>query len=205
MYTGSTPESVIASAIAKKAQPLIENGQYLQDQLTNATSEMNRILDDNKEIFKLQQDQRTNNRNLAFQLYGTINAEEIRQEDIAREDDRLRKEILLEQYRYGRNRTDQLADLEKQQDYNLQTGLLQLGVDPTGLTVDEMRQEYANAAKMAAQAKASEVKTGLKPGEFYLENGVLKKVPSNSGSRTNPTGNVVSVNVGNKDIQLDSA
>jgi len=50
--------------------------------------------------------ERTDNRNLAFKLYDTINADEIRQEDIMREDDRIKKEIALEEYRYQRELAD---------------------------------------------------------------------------------------------------
>lgn len=57
-------------------------------------------------MFEIQMADRADKRNLAFKLYDTINAEEIRQEDIAREDDRIEKEIALEEYRYQRALAD---------------------------------------------------------------------------------------------------
>lgn len=102
--------------------------------------------------------ERTDNRNLAFKLYDTINADEIRQEDIMREDDRIKKEIALEEYRYQRELADgnairaeerkqKLADLKLQDEYNMKNGLLQLGVDPTGMTPEEMQKQFAGATK----------------------------------------------------------
>lgn len=105
-YSADTPESLIASAIARDAKPLIDQAQYIQDQVTNAQAEATRIFDNNKEVFGLQMQERTNNRNLAFQLYNTINADEIRQDDIKREDERINKQIALEEFRYERAKAD---------------------------------------------------------------------------------------------------
>lgn len=105
-YSAGTPESLIASAIAREAKPLIDQAQYISDQLTNAKSEATRIMDDSKALFDVQMADRNDKRNLAFKLYDTINAAEIRQEDIQREDDRINKEIALEEYRYQRELAD---------------------------------------------------------------------------------------------------
>lgn len=166
-YSADTPESLIASAIARDAKPLIDQAQYIQDQVTNAQAEATRIFDNNKEVFWLQMQERTDNRNLAFKLYDTINADEIRQEDIMREDDRIKKEIALEEYRYQREladgnvlraeeRKNKLDDLRIQDEYNMKNGLLQLGVDPTGMTPEEMKANYAGAVNYQNQLKAQE-------------------------------------------------
>jgi len=57
-------------------------------------------------MFDIQMADRADKRNLAFKLYDTINADEIRQEDIQREDERIQKEIDLEQKLYERNKKD---------------------------------------------------------------------------------------------------
>ena len=161
-YSADTPESLIASAIAREAKPLIDQAQYIQDQVTNAQAEATRIFENNKEVFWLQMQERTDNRNLAFKLYDTINADEIRQEDIQREDERIKKEIALEEYRYQREladgnmmraeeRKNKLDDLRVQDEYNMKNGLLQLGVDPTGMTPEEMNKQYAKVAWQQAQ------------------------------------------------------
>lgn len=117
-------------------------------------------------MFEIQMADRADKRNLAFQLYNTINAEEIRQEDIAREDDRIQKEINLEEYRYQRalqdgntakaeERKQKLEDLKEERDYNMSVGLMQLGVDPTGLTPEEMTSKYASAVKAEKAAAAA--------------------------------------------------
>jgi len=104
--TGETPESVIASKIAREAKPLIDQAQYISDQLENAKAEATRIFEENRGMFDIQMADRADKRNLAFKLYDTINAEEIRQEDIEREDQRIEKEIALEEYRYQRELAD---------------------------------------------------------------------------------------------------
>ncbi len=160
--TGETPESVIASKIAREAKPLIDQAQYISDQLENAKAEATRISTENKDMFEMQMADRADKRNLAFKLYDTIKAEEIRQEDIQREDERIEKEIALEEYRYQREladwnairaeeRKNKLEDLRMEQEYNLQTGLLQLGVDPTGMTPEEMKGAYAQSIQQTAQ------------------------------------------------------
>jgi len=92
-YSAGTPESLIASAIAREARPLIEQGQYLAQLQENAQSEMTRVFEENKQVFDLKQEEITNNRNIALQLYGTIRAEEIRQEDIEIADRELQQKM----------------------------------------------------------------------------------------------------------------
>lgn len=46
--TGETPESVIASKIAREAKPLLDKATYLQNQLEIAQADANRIMTDNK-------------------------------------------------------------------------------------------------------------------------------------------------------------
>lgn len=115
-YSAWTPESLIASAIAREAKPLLEQGQYLAQLQANAESEMTRILEENKDVFELKQQQISNNRNIALQLYGTIRAEEIRAEDIMRADEEL--QMKMEQAR-SEQEYNQYKD---ERDYNLRVG-----------------------------------------------------------------------------------
>ena len=108
---------------------------------------MNRIYDANKENFEIQMEDRNQKRQMAFQLYGTTRAEEIRQEDIEREDERLRKEIAREEALYGREKSDRLEELKKQEESNLMIGLLDKAIDPTGMSTEEMRKSYAGAVQ----------------------------------------------------------
>lgn len=112
-YSAWTPESLIASAIAREARPLIEQGQYLSQLQANAESEMTRILEENKSVFEMKQKQQERNQNTAMQLYWTIRAEEIRIEDLARKDEELR--IQMEQART----TQEYNEFKDQRDYNL--------------------------------------------------------------------------------------
>lgn len=112
-YSAGTPESLIASAIAREARPLIEQGQYLTELQTNAQAEMTRLFEENKQVFDLKQEEITNNRNIALQLYGTIRAEEIRAEDLAIKDKELQQEM-------EQARTEQeYLEAKDKRDYNL--------------------------------------------------------------------------------------
>jgi hypothetical protein len=122
--SGDTPESLVASRIARETRPLLLELQTLQDEQSAAQSEMNRILDENKTMFALQQQDRQEKQQMAMTLYGTLRAEEIRQEDIEREDIRLQKEIAREEMIYGREKSDKLEELKQQEEANLSIGLL---------------------------------------------------------------------------------
>ena len=168
-YSAWTPESLIASAIAREARPLIEQWQYLSQLQANAQADMSRIFDQNKEMFTLKQQERTDNRNIAFQLYNTINADQIRQEDIAQKDIDLKKQIALEEYQHGRDRNEKLDDLKRQEEYNLKVGLLQLGVDPTGMTSEQMSKEFSKAQSIALSQKESKIISWIKPWELIYQ------------------------------------
>lgn len=112
-YSAWTPESLIASAIAREARPLIEQGQYLTQLQQNAQAEMTRLFEENKQVFDLKQEEITNNRNIALQLYGTIRAEEIRAEGLAIKDKELKQQM-------EKAKTEQeYNQLKDQRDYNL--------------------------------------------------------------------------------------
>lgn len=168
--SSSTPESMVASRIAREAKPLIEQGMYLAELAQNAESSMNRIYDANKENFEIQMQDRNQKRQTALELYGTIRADEIRQEDIEREDERLQKEIAREELLYGREKSDRLEELKKQEESNLMIGLLNLGVDPTGMTPEEMRKSYAGAVQNETNYERS-----LNQANLNLDYAKLKK------------------------------
>jgi len=112
-YSAWTPESLIASAIAREARPLIEQGQYLAELQSNAESEMTRIMGENKDMFAMRQDDRKQKQNIAMQLYGTIRAEEIRAEDLEIKDRELQQEM-------EQARTEQeYLEAKDKRDYNL--------------------------------------------------------------------------------------
>ena len=171
-YSAGTPESLIASAIAREARPLIEQGQYLSELQKNAQSEMTRLFEENKAVFDLKQEERNTNNQRMIDLYGTIRNEEIRQEDFARADQKLADEIA----RADKKDQATLDRLEQERMDNVKTALAQLGVDPTGETYDELLSEYATAVKN--QPKEDKITTGLKAGDSYLVNGELRTVPS---------------------------
>jgi hypothetical protein len=74
---------------------------------------MTRLFEENKQVFDLKQEEITNNRNIALQLYGTIRAEEIRAEGLAIKDKELKQQM-------EKAKTEQeYNQLKDQRDYNL--------------------------------------------------------------------------------------
>lgn len=104
---------------------------------------MTRILDENKDIFTIKQQERTEKNNRMMDLYGTIRNEEIRQEDFARADQKLADEIA----RADKKDQQTLDRLEQERVDNVKTAIAQLGVKPVGETYDELLGEYATAVR----------------------------------------------------------
>lgn len=170
-YSAWTPESLIASAIAREARPLLEQWQYLSNLQSNAESEMTRILEDNKQVFDLKQQDRTQKNQRMIDLYGTIRTEEIRQEDLLRADKKLEDEIA----RTDKADKEKIKQLEQERLDNVKEAIAKLWATPKGTTYDELLGEYATAVKN--QPKEDKITTGLKPWDSYLVNGELKIVP----------------------------
>lgn len=170
-YSAWAPESLIASAIAREARPLIEQGQYLTELQKNAQAEMTRLFEENKAVFDLKQEERNTKNQRMIDLYGTIRNEEIRQEDYARADQKLADEIARLE------KTDKAKAEEKKLERidNLREGIVKLWVTPVGETYDDLLGEYADAVKN--QPKEEKITTGLKPWDYYIQDGEIKQVP----------------------------
>lgn len=177
-YSAWTPESLIASAIAREARPLIEQGQYLSQLQANAESEMTRILEENKSVFEMKQQERTQKNQRMMELYGTIRSEEIRQEDMARADKLLADEIA----RTDKKDKEKLAQLEQERLDNVKTAIAQLGVEPKWETYDELLGEYATAVKN--QPKEDKIITGLTPWQTIYKNWEFITVPWGEATTT---------------------
>lgn len=142
-YSAWARESLIASAIAREARPLIEQGQYLTQLQQNAQAEMTRLFEENKAVFDLRQEERNTKNQRMIDLYGTIRNEEIRQEDFARADQKLADEIA----RTDKADAAKIAQLEQERLDNVKEAIAKLGVAPVGATYDELLGEYATAVK----------------------------------------------------------
>lgn len=166
------PMSTILAMASTKNKPLTDQLYALQDQLTLDSAEYNAQLDQAKtEIeYTLQDQQKKEDR--ALFLYGKTRDEEIRQEDFARADELLANEIA----RTDRKDTEKLLQLEQERLDNVKEAIAKLWVAPTGETYDELLGEYATAVKN--QPKEDKITTGLKPWDYFLDNGVLKQVPA---------------------------
>lgn len=101
-----------------------------------------------------------------FDIYGVTSREQIRQEDIEREDARIEQSIQLEEARYERDierddmksaeaRLQKIEDMKMEMNMNIETGLMNLGVDPTGMTPEEMRANYARATQSVTNYERS--------------------------------------------------
>ncbi|MBP7061956.1 hypothetical protein KBA84_03970, partial [Patescibacteria group bacterium] len=148
--------SMITAGYSAASRDLDNSIYLINDDLNTEISNYNMYLDDmNAEIdFDIAQQGKEEQR--LFDIYGVTSKEQIRNEDIAREDARIEQSIALEEQRYQRDiarddmksaeaRLQKIEDMKMDMNMNIETGLLNLGVDPTGMTPEEMRSTYAQA------------------------------------------------------------
>ncbi len=171
----SYPISMIMAGYSAASRDLDNSIYLINDDLNTEISNYNMYLDDmNAEIdFEIGQQGKEEER--LWNMYGVTRAEEVRSEDIQREDMRIQQSIDLEEQRYQRDierddmksaeaRLQKIEDMKMDMNMNIETGLLNLGVDPTGMTPEEMRATYAQATgfykqqemNAANRAKASD-------------------------------------------------
>lgn len=154
------PQSMIMAAYSAASRDLDDSIYLLNDDLNTEISNYNMYLDDmNAEIeFEIGQQGKAEER--LWNVFGVTNAAQIRSEDIQREDQRLQQSIDLEEARYQRDierddiksaqeRKYKIEDMKLQQDYAIDTWLLGLWVDPTWMTSEEKRANYAQASQNA--------------------------------------------------------
>jgi hypothetical protein len=152
----SYPISMIMAGYSAASRDLDNSIYLINDDLNTEISNYNMYLDDmNAEIdFDIAQQGKEEQR--LFDIYGVTSKEQIRNEDIAREDARIEQSIQLEEQRYQRDierddmksaqeRKYKIEDMKNEMNMNIETGLMNLGVDPTGMTPEEMRATYAQA------------------------------------------------------------
>lgn len=178
-YTGDVPElSVLQARVAKEAKPLIRRRWQVLDELSIKQAEATRLSEQAREIFQLKVQDAQNLQTFAMQMYNVARADEIREEDIIREEQRYQQEIAradMEYQRaierqddvYAREMLDQIAMLEDERRYNAQLGdikqtydlslwLADLGIDTTGMNKQQMLQQYASVrADLIAQEEAA--------------------------------------------------
>lgn len=154
----SLPISMIMAGYSALSRDLDNSIYEVNDTLSQNVAVYNSYLDEaNAEIEWEVGDQKAQEERL-FKMYGVTNEAEIRQEDIAREDRRIADEITREEENYqrdieredlvsARTRGQKIEDLKIDQSYNIDNGLLALGVNPQGLSTEQKYASYANAVK----------------------------------------------------------
>lgn len=123
---------------------------YLAELADNAESSMNRIFDANKDAFEVQMEDRNQKRQMAFQLYGTVRAEEIRQEEIIRKDQEL--QMAMEQAR-TQQEYEQYKD---ERDYNFKVAEAMQKAGQWQADYDLEASEYALKSQESGRPKASD-------------------------------------------------
>jgi len=156
----SLPISMIMAGYSALSRGLDDQIYEINDSLNQNVALYNSYLDEAKSEIDWEIGKQAKDEARLFQMFGITRAEEVRSEDIQREDKRIQDQIDLEQIRYDRDiaredtlsaraREQKLSDLKEERDYALSTGLLGLGIDPTGMTTEELRANYALASKNA--------------------------------------------------------
>lgn len=160
------PISMIMAGYSALSKWLDDQLYSINDNLNTEIANYNSNLDEMNMEMEWELSQQGKQEDRLWKMYGVTRAEEVRSEDIAREDARLEQAIQLEEARYerdierqdmvsARERQYKLDDLKTEQNFNLETGLMWLGVDPKGMTPEEMKTEYANAIKAEKEAASA--------------------------------------------------
>lgn len=150
------PISMILAGYNIASKGLDDQMYTINDNLNTEISNYNSYLDEMNAEMDWELKQQGKEEERLWNIYGVTSKEQIRQEDIQREDARIEQSIQLEEARYQRdierddkisaqNRLDKLEDLKLQQNFNIETGLLKMGVNPAGMTPEEMKATYARA------------------------------------------------------------
>ena len=167
----SYPISMIMAGYSAASRDLDNSIYLINDDLNTEISNYNMYLDDmNAEIdFEIGQQGKEEQR--LWDIYGVTSKEQIRNEDIQREDARIEQSIQLEEARYQRDierddmksaqeRKYKIEDMKNEMNMNIETGLMNLGVDPTGMTPEEMRSTYAQATGFYKQQEIDSANRG---------------------------------------------
>lgn len=165
----SLPISMIMAGYSALSKGIDDQIYEVNDTLSQNVALYNSYLDEAKSEIDWEVGNQQKQEQRLFDLYWVTNAAEIRQEDFARADKKLADEIA----RTDKKDKETLTRLEQQHLDNLKEAIAKLGVTPVGETYDDLLDEYATAVRN----QPSEVKTGLKAWDYYLEAWQLKQVP----------------------------
>ena len=131
------PISMIMAGYSALSKDLDDQLYSINDNLNTEISNYNSYLDEMSMEMEWEIAQQGKKEERLWKMYGVKREEEVRAEDIAREDSRLEQAIQLEEARYARDverqdtvsareRQYKIDDLKTEQNYNLETGLLGL-------------------------------------------------------------------------------
>lgn len=160
----SMPIQMILAGYNIASKSLDDQMYSINDNLNTEISNYNSYLDEMNAEMDWEIAQQGKQEERLWNIYGVTSAEQIRQEDIQREDARIEQSIQLEEARYQRDieredfksaeaRLQKIEDMKMDMNMNIETGLLNLGVNPTGMTPEEMRSSYAKATKSQIDAQ----------------------------------------------------
>jgi hypothetical protein len=171
----SLPISMIVSGYSALSKEIDDQIYAVNDTLSQNVALYNSYLDEAKSEIDWEVGNQEKQEQRLFDLYGVTSKEEIRQEDFARADKLLADELA----RADKADVAKIKQLEQERLDNVKEAIAKLGVEPVGETYDELLGEYATAVKN--QPKEEKITTGLKAGDFYMQDGELKQVPEGGG------------------------
>lgn len=162
------PASVIAGEVANRQKGLYTKVTALEARRQSLNQNYNRMVEMATRRYEVYAGEQKSKQDFMMKVYGVASEQEIRYEDMQRQDEQLAQKIQLEEVNYQRDivRQDYLAaqerkqridDMKEERTYNenlaLDKALLDIGINPIGKTRDEKYGLVSAAMRMANEAE----------------------------------------------------
>ena len=155
------PQSIIESEVALRSEGLYEKAQLLFTQKQSQEANYNRLVEQGTKRFEIAQAEEESRKAFLTQMYGVVRSEEIREEDIIRENLQLDQKIKREEVKYKRDIERQDSVLAEQRQYDIEK-----------LKEDRRYNLDILATKRGWELSDLEKKYELEREKYLAENGV---------------------------------
>lgn len=179
------PASIIAGEVANRQKWLYTKVTALEARRQSLNQNYNRMVEMATRRYEVYAGEQKAKQDFMMKVYGVASEQEIRYEDMQREDQRLSQQIQLEEVNYQRDiarqdylaaqeRKQRLDDMKEERSYNenlaIDKALMEVWINPVWKTLDEKKGLVSAAMRMAAQAEPKWDWVELKNGGFLNRN-----------------------------------
>lgn len=179
------PASIIAGEVANRQKWLYTKVTALEARRQSLNQNYNRMVEMATRRYEVYAGEQKAKQDFMMKVYGVASEQEIRYEDMQREDQRLSQQIQLEEVNYQRDiaRQDYLAaqerkqridDMKEERNYNenlaIDKALMEVWINPVWKTLDEKKGLVSAAMRMANEAEPKGDWVELKNGGLLNKN-----------------------------------